>query len=57
MLRVAAVFLVMAVIAALFGFGSTFGITWEGARILFFIFTVLTVSLVGAAYRWRGVLN
>ena len=35
MLRVAAVFLVIALIAALFGFGSVFGVSWEGARILF----------------------
>jgi uncharacterized membrane protein YtjA (UPF0391 family) len=58
MLRVAAVFLVMAVIAALFGFGSTLGISWEDARILFFVFAVLTVlSAVAAAYRGRGVLT
>ena len=48
MLRLAAVFLVIALIAALFGFGSVFGFSWEGARILFFIFAVLAVlSLVG----------
>ena len=58
MLRVAAVFLVMAVIAALFGFGSLFGISWEGARILFFVFAVLAVlSAVAAAYRGRRCLN
>jgi uncharacterized membrane protein YtjA (UPF0391 family) len=58
MLRIAAVFLVIALIAALFGFGSVFSFSWEGARILFFIFTVLAVlSLVVVAYRRRAFLN
>ncbi len=58
MLRLAAVFLVIALIAALFGFESVFSFSWEGARILFFIFTVLAVlSLVGGAYRRRAFLN
>ena len=58
MLRVATVFLALALIAALFGFGSALGVSWEGARLLFFAFAVLAVlSLVGAAYRRRAVLN
>ena len=49
MLRLAAVFLVIALIAALFGFGSVFDFSWDGARILFIIFAVLAVlSSVGA---------
>ena len=48
MLRLAAVFLVIALSAALFGFGSVFTFSWEGARIVFFVFAVLAVlSLVG----------
>ena len=58
MLRLAAVFVVLALIAALFGFGSVFGISWEGARILFFIFAVLAVlSLVGARTEGGLYLN
>jgi uncharacterized membrane protein YtjA (UPF0391 family) len=58
MLRLAAVFLVIALIAALFGFASVFSFSWEGARTLFFIFAVLAVlSLVGGAYRRRAFLN
>jgi uncharacterized membrane protein YtjA (UPF0391 family) len=58
MLRLAAVFIVIALIAALFGFGSVFSFSWEGARIVFFVAAALTVlSLVGAAYRRRAFLN
>jgi uncharacterized membrane protein YtjA (UPF0391 family) len=58
MLRLAAVFLVIALIAALFGFGSFFRFSWEGARIVFLIFAILAVlSLVGGAYRRRAFLN
>ena len=58
MIRLAALFFVIALIAALFGFGSVFRFTWEGARSVFFIFAVLAVlSLVGAAYRRRAFLN
>jgi uncharacterized membrane protein YtjA (UPF0391 family) len=58
MLRLAAVFLVIALIAAPFGYGSFFNFSWEGARIVFFVSAVLTVlSLVGAAYRSRAYLN
>lgn len=53
MLRLAAVFFVIAMIAALFGFGSAFRFTWEGAKILFFVFLVLAVLsfLVGGSRR------
>jgi uncharacterized membrane protein YtjA (UPF0391 family) len=58
MLRLTVVFLFLALIAALFGFGSVLSYSWEGARILFFIFTVLAVlSFVAGAYRWRALLN
>ena len=58
MLRLAAVSFAIALIAALFGFGSVFSFSWEGSRILFFIFAVLAVMcLVGAAYRKRELLN
>ena len=52
MLRLAIVFLVIALVAALFGFGGVAAYSWEGAKILFFIFIVLAVlSAIGG---WRG---
>ncbi len=58
MLRLAVLFLVIALIAALFGFRSVFGFSWDGARILFFIFAVLAVlSVVAGSYRRRAYLN
>jgi uncharacterized membrane protein YtjA (UPF0391 family) len=47
------VFLVIALIAALFGFGLVSSYSWEGAKVLFFVFLVLAVlSFLG----W-GVMN
>jgi len=43
MLRLALLFLVIAMLAALFGFGGIEAIAWDGARIFFFIFLVLAV--------------
>jgi uncharacterized membrane protein YtjA (UPF0391 family) len=43
MLRLALLFLVVALIASLFGFFSVAGVAMEGARIFFFIFLVLAV--------------
>jgi uncharacterized membrane protein YtjA (UPF0391 family) len=43
MLRLALLFLIIAMIAALFGFGGISAIAWDGARIFFFIFLVLAV--------------
>lgn len=52
MLRLAVVFLVIALIAAFFGFGGVTSYSWEGAKILFFVFIVLAVlSLLGGAFR------
>jgi uncharacterized membrane protein YtjA (UPF0391 family) len=41
MLRLTVVFLIIALIAALSGFGLVSAIAWEGARTFFFIFLVL----------------
>jgi uncharacterized membrane protein YtjA (UPF0391 family) len=58
MLHLSVVFLVIALIAALFGFGSFFSLSCDGAGVLFFIFTVLAVlSFVGGAYSRRAYLN
>ena len=43
MLRLAAVFFVIALIAALFGIGFATNFSLEGAKILFFVFLVLAV--------------
>jgi uncharacterized membrane protein YtjA (UPF0391 family) len=52
MLRLAVVFLVIALIAAFFGFGGVAAYSWEGAKILFFVFIILAViSALGGAFR------
>jgi len=54
MLRLAILFFVVALIAAFIGFGGVASYSWEGAKILFFIFLVLAVlSFLGHGYR-RG---
>jgi uncharacterized membrane protein YtjA (UPF0391 family) len=55
MLRLAVVFLVIAMIAALAGFGNVAGFAWEGARILFFIFLVLAVLSLFMGFRGRPI--
>lgn len=52
MLRLAVLFLVIALIAALFGFGGVEGISMDAARIFFFVFIVLAVlSFLGGSLR------
>jgi uncharacterized membrane protein YtjA (UPF0391 family) len=54
MLRLAIVFLVIALIAAFFGFAGVAALSWEGAKILFVIFLVLAVlSFLGHGFRGR----
>jgi len=48
----AVVFLVIALIAALFGFGGIYAAATDIARILFFLFLVLFV--VSLLFGWRG---
>ena len=43
MLRLAVIFLVIALIAAFLGFGGVASMSWAGAKILFLIFLVLAV--------------
>lgn len=55
MLRYAIAFLVIALIAALFGFGGVAGISMDAARILFFVFVVLAVlTFLGGRFRGRS---
>jgi len=54
MLRLAILFLIIALLAAFFGFGGVASYSWEGAKILFFIFLVLAVlSYLGGLYNQR----
>lgn len=57
MLRAALVFLVVAIIAAVFGFGGIANVSTDFARILFFLFLVLfVVSLVLGGRRSRDIV-
>ena len=52
MLRLALLFLVIAIIAAFLGFGLVAGVAYGAAKILFFIFIVLAVlAFLGGALR------
>jgi len=56
MLRLALAFFLVAIVAALFGFGLIANFTFDAARILFFVFLVLAViSLITGAFRGRTV--
>jgi uncharacterized membrane protein YtjA (UPF0391 family) len=56
MLRLALVFLVIALIAGFMGFAGVASMSWEGARILFFLFLVLAVAIfIGHSFRGRRV--
>ena len=51
MLRLAVMFLVIALIAGVLGFGGIEHYSWVGARILFIVFLILAVlSFVGHGY-------
>lgn len=55
MLRLAILFLVIALIAAFFGFANVENYSWAGAKILFFVFIVLAVlSFLGHGFRRRS---
>ncbi len=52
MLRLALLFLVIALIAGLFGFGFVASISFEAAKIFFFLFIVLAVIFfLGGLFR------
>ena len=52
MLRLALVFLVIALVAAFFGFGLVASMSYDIAKIFFFIFIVLAVlAFIGGALR------
>ena len=54
MLRLGIVFLVIALIAAFFGFARVAAFSWEGAKILFVVFLILAaLSFVAHGFRRR----
>jgi uncharacterized membrane protein YtjA (UPF0391 family) len=56
MLKLAIAFVVIALIAAFLGYGGVANFSWEGAKIVFFIFIVLAlVSFVGSLLRKSNV--
>lgn len=55
MLRLAVGFFILALIAALFGFGLVADFSFEAAKILFFVFLVLAVlTILGGAIQGKG---
>jgi uncharacterized membrane protein YtjA (UPF0391 family) len=46
MLRLALLFLVIALVAAFFGFGVVASMSFEAARLLFFVFLVLAIVVL-----------
>ena len=55
MLRLAVVFLVIALIAGFLGFANVENFSWAGAKILFVVFLILAVlSFVGHGFRRRS---
>jgi uncharacterized membrane protein YtjA (UPF0391 family) len=58
MLRLAIAFLIIALIAALFGFGGDYAAATDIARILFFVFIVLAIlSFPGGRLAYPAGLN
>jgi len=54
MLRLALTFLIIALIAAFFGYAGVANLSWDGAQIFFFIFIVLAVlSFLVGGFRTR----
>jgi uncharacterized membrane protein YtjA (UPF0391 family) len=55
MLRLAVMFLVIALIAAFFGFAGVASLSWQGAQILFVVFLILAVvTFLGHGFRRRA---
>lgn len=55
MLRLAILFLVIALLAAVFGFGFVSSTFMDGAKLLFFVFIILAVlSFIFHGYRRRS---
>jgi uncharacterized membrane protein YtjA (UPF0391 family) len=57
MLRLAIVFLVISLLAALFGFTNVSGTAYDGAKILFVVFLVMFIVSALFGFRRRGVFT
>ncbi len=57
MLRLAVLFLVVSLLAALFGFTSVSGAAYDGAKVLFVVFLVMFLVSALLGFRGRGVLS
>jgi uncharacterized membrane protein YtjA (UPF0391 family) len=56
MLRVAILFLVIALIAGLFGFFPVAGVAYDSAKLIFFVFLVLCVlAFLGNGFRVKDL--
>lgn len=55
MLRLAIVFLIVALVAAFLGYGGVANYSYEGAKIVFFIFLILAVLSFAGSWRRRRV--
>lgn len=54
MLRMALVFLIVAMVSAVLGFGLIADVSYDAAKIMFFVFLVLAVvSFIADAFRGR----
>lgn len=52
MVRLAILFLIVALIAAFLGFGGVAQLSWEGAKVVCILFLALAVlAILGAAYK------
>jgi uncharacterized membrane protein YtjA (UPF0391 family) len=52
MLRLALIFVIIALLAAVFGFGLVASMSYDVAKVLFFVFVVLAIlSFIGGAFR------
>jgi uncharacterized membrane protein YtjA (UPF0391 family) len=55
MLRLALLFLVIALVAGFFGFGFVASLSFEAARLLFFVFVVLAaIFILASIFRGRN---
>jgi uncharacterized membrane protein YtjA (UPF0391 family) len=56
MLKWAGIFLIVALVAGIFGFGFVAGAAWDIAKFLFGLFLVVALILfIGGAWLWRKV--
>jgi uncharacterized membrane protein YtjA (UPF0391 family) len=57
MLRLAVLFLIVSLLAALFGFTNVSGTAYDGAKILFLVFLVMFLVSAVLGFRGRGIFT